>query len=186
MKSILVYRITKENQKIVDCGNNYKIISREEFAGVLRSKHIRENLLEQNIVHMNWVPVLLETEEDIEFAVRKKQVVLLEGSLESPTSFSVFTLPYSVPNGNTRVSIDIFAKEKEAVKKHVLHQMMLFAQRAKDEASEGETFVSIVVTQDTVEAAVEAISCLGFEKYKFVYGSQMRDVVNMYIYQKQV
>ena len=42
--------------------------------------------------------------------------------------------------------------------------MMLFAQRAKDEASEGETFVSIVVNQDMVEAAVEAISCLGFVK----------------------
>ena len=118
--------------------------------------------------------------------VRKKQAVLLERCLESSTSFSVFTLPYSVPNGNTRASIDIFAIGTKAVKKHVLHQMMLFAQRVKDEASEGETLLSIVVGQDKVDAAVQAMEILGLKKCLFVYGSQKRDVLNMYIYQKQV
>ena len=187
VKSVLVYRIRMKSINIHEIEEDEcKTVTKEEFAEVLRTKERTENLLECNLVHMNWVPVILETEQDIEFATRKNQVVLLKGSLDFPTSFSVFTLPYSVPNGNTRASIDIFANAGDDVKQHIRHQMKLFDQREKLVSTKGETMLSIIVAQDMVEATVEAMELLGLQKFKFVNGSQKRDVSNMYLYQKQV
>ena len=39
-----------------------KVVTKEEFAEVLCAKERTENLLECNLVHINWVPVILETE----------------------------------------------------------------------------------------------------------------------------
>ena len=106
--------------------------------------------------------------------------------MDFPTSFSVFTLPYSLPNGNTRASIDIFGNDKDDVKQHIRQQIMLFDQRAKDIATRGETMLSIIVPQEMVKATVEAMELLGLQKFKFVNGSQKRDVSNMYIYEEHV
>ena len=52
-------------------------LSREQFAGVLREHRVR-HLLESDLLHMQFVPVKPRTEEDIEFAVRKRQSVMVE------------------------------------------------------------------------------------------------------------
>ena len=137
-------------------------------------------------MHMNWVPVVLGTESDIEFATRKKQVVYMSSSLHDPTSLSILTLPYSVPNGNTRTSIDIFAKEKDDVKTQICQQIQHLAEWNNIHKTNGKTFLSIFVDPISVEVAVEAMRSLGLEKYQYIYGSQNRKVVHMYLYQKHV
>ena len=187
-KSILIFFFDMENiigAKVVE-DNPLYLIQKEEFANLLQLKNEVGQLLEHNIVHMNWVPVVLGTEADIEFATRKKQVVYLNGSLEDPSSFSILTLPYSVPNGNTRTSIDIFAKEKEDVKAQICQQIHHLAERNKTTTTDGKTILSIFIDPCFVEAAVEAMQVLGLEKYWYVYGSQNRKVQHMYIYQKHV
>jgi len=187
VKSVLVYTIRMESINVLEMEeDDCKVITKEEFANVLSAKERTKNLLPHNFVHMNHVPVILETEQDIEFATRKKQIVLLKGSLDFPTSFSIFTLPYSLPNGNTRASIDIFGNDKDDVKKHIWQQMMLFGKRAKNVATRGETMLSIIVAQDMVEATVETMELLGLQKFKFINGSLKREPSNLYIYQKQV
>ena len=94
VKSVLVYKINMSSLAIPDTNeDDYKVLKKEEFAEVLRSKEKTGHLLEHNLVHMDWVPVILGTKRDIEFATRKKQVVLLAGSLDVPKSFSILTLP---------------------------------------------------------------------------------------------
>jgi len=185
VKSVLVYKINMSSVAIPDTNeDDYKVLKKEEFAEVLCSKEKTGHLLERNLVHMDWVPVILGTERDIEFATRKKQVVLLAGSLDVPKSFSIITLPYSVPNGNQRSSIDIFAKEKGDLKQHVHQQIELLVQRAKKDVTKGDTMLSIIVPQDMVEQIIEAMELIDLQKFKHVYGTQQRDVINMYIYQK--
>ena len=52
-------------------------LSRNEFAEVLRAGRV-SHLLESDLLHMQFVPVRPRTEEDIEFAVRKRQSVMAE------------------------------------------------------------------------------------------------------------
>ena len=61
-----------------------------------------------------------------------------------------------------------------------------YEQRANHTATRGETMLSIIVAQEMVKATVEAIELLGLQKFKFVNGSQKRDVSNMYIYEEHV
>ena len=187
-KSLLVYSCDMENivgAKIVKDSPPY-LIQKEEFANLLRSRQALCQLLEHNIVHMNFVPVVLGTESDIEFATRKKQIVYLSGSLDFPTSFSILTLPYTVPNGNTMTAIDIFAKEKDDIKAQICQQIKHLAERNNIITTNGKTFLSIFVDSTSVEIVVEAMQSLGLEKYRYIYGSQNRKVHNMYLYQKHL
>ena len=91
-----------------------RTLASQEFAALLRGGRLA-HLLESNMVHMNWVPVVLGTEvragryafkyinldnipsqADIEFATRKRQVVLVDSD---NTSLSILTLPYPCPGG---------------------------------------------------------------------------------------
>jgi len=99
-------------------------IDRYQFATLLSSQVNVDQLLEAGTLHINWIPILPITESDIEFAVRKAQAVLLEGSVQQPISFSVLTLPFPVPNGKTRASIDIFpGKDIITVRQHLFQQL---------------------------------------------------------------
>jgi len=187
MKPFLVYSFQlKTIFGIKVAENNLSYIQKEDFKKLLQSKGKVNPLLEHNIVHMNWVPVILGTEADIEFATRKKQEVLLNGSVDDPISFSILTLPYSVPNGNTRSSIDIFATEDEDVKNHIQQQIKHLANKTNDIAKIGKTLLSIFVHQSQEKVAIEAMMSLGLEEYRYRYGTQNREVNHMYIYQKQI
>ena len=71
-------------------------LSKQEFTSLLKNQTVLERLLQNNLLHMNWVPVVPLTEDDIEFAVRKKTAVLVRGTKENPSSFSILTHPYKV------------------------------------------------------------------------------------------
>ena len=66
----LISVVEEENPRLV-------ALSRDQFAGVLREQRVR-HLLESDLLHMQFVPVRPRTEEDIEFAVRKRQSVMVE------------------------------------------------------------------------------------------------------------
>ena len=79
VKAILVYKFRcNQLSSLVEEGNpRLAALSREEFAGVLRAQRLR-HLLENDLLHMQFVVVRPHTEEDIEFAVRKRQTVMAE------------------------------------------------------------------------------------------------------------
>ena len=186
VKSLLVYFFDMENITIAKTEeNNLSLIQKTEFAKILRSQETVSFLLECNLVHMDFIPILLDTETDIEIATRQDQEVLLSGSLDQPTSFSILTLPYSVPKGNTRCAIDVFSKKEDDLKKHIQQQIILLSKRKKS-IGKGKTFLLLTVDQTLEEAALEAMESVGLGKYLYVFGNQRREVTHMFVYQKQV
>jgi hypothetical protein len=82
-----------------------------------------DQLIDNRCLVLNWVPILLHTDDDIEFATRKKtkvdqgtadvthhalrllktpistRKVLIEGQITAPKSFSVLSLPFQCQAG---------------------------------------------------------------------------------------
>ena len=169
----------------------------KKFAEILRSKNTQDLLL-GNLLHMNWIPVLLETDDDIEFAVRKKQIILAEGDYPNNiSSFSILTLPYNVRNRNFKSSIDIFSKDgdKDATKAHIKFQLMNMAGMIRREAMiydiwntspDSDIFFHIFVHQNLVNSVFEVMKGYGLQKHYYMHGVQNRDLCNMYVFQKYI
>ena len=79
VKSISVYKFRRD--QVISALSKKDLglteLSKNQFAGLLRDPRIC-HLLDNNILTLNWVPVRAQTEEDIEFAVRKRQTVMVE------------------------------------------------------------------------------------------------------------
>ena len=133
-KSCPTYSVHCDELKILNISNNahnLSLISKEEFRTLLRNKDFKK-LIPNNLLHVNWIPILLETENDIEFVVRKNQIVLAQRHGGDDTkSFSILTLPYQVQNGNVMVSIDIFAEDGELVQIHLEQQLLRLKEEIK-------------------------------------------------------
>jgi hypothetical protein len=200
VKSYPTYKIKLEDLSSVStktCKQKFSVVSRQKISEILRRKNTQD-LLPSNLLHMNWVPVLLETEEDIDFAVRKKQIILAEGVTQnSISSFSILTLPYSVPNGNFKSAIDIFTKDgdKEATKAHVKLQLMNMSgmmrresmiENITNEKPDSDIFFHIFVNQNLVNTVIDVMDGYGLQKHLYTLGVQKRDVGNMYIFQKNI
>ena len=177
----------------------FSVVSKTKFSEMLRRKDTQGLLPGGNLLHMNWVPVLLETEEDIDFAIRKKQIILAEGVYQnSISSFSILTLPYNISNGNFRSSIDIFTKDgdKEATKAHIKLQLMNMSGMMRretmidnitdTESPDTDLFVQIFVHQNLVNTVFDAMEGYGLQKHYYMHGVQKREVCDMYIYQKYI
>ena len=149
--SVCTYSVQYNDLKsvnILDSATNLSLVSKEEFRKLLKSQGL-QHLLANNLLHINWIPILLETDDDIEFAVRKKQTVLVKNCDDDYIdSFSILTLPYQVQNGNARISIDVFAEDKESVKVHIQQQLLNFAQGMKESSFWNECKLSIFVNQN--------------------------------------
>lgn len=183
VKSVLNYKICKEKSSPpLVLESPCFPITKTEFADLLRDNDATQHLLDNNLVHMNWVPVIPETEDDIEFATRKKQVVLVNGAFQTPSSLSVLTLPFSVPKGNRRTAIDIFTNDSEEVKLHIYQHM----KRIWVGSTGGDIFLSIVVSENNVKAAHDAMVNLGLGSFTYIYGSQQREISKMYFYLKNL
>ena len=76
-KALLDYKFRCNQLEIPPVGKGLSELSKDEFAEDLRAGRVR-HLLENNLLHMQFVPVRPRTEEDIEFAVRKRQSVMAE------------------------------------------------------------------------------------------------------------
>ena len=89
-----------------DLQENLKTLDKGEFANKLKDGSFN-HLLDNKVIHMNWVPVILDTDEDIEFVTRKNQIVKMA---EDNSSLSILTLPFPIAAG-IRVGLDIFTKD---------------------------------------------------------------------------
>ena len=56
--------------------NKLVTLDKNQFRGLLQQNG--RHLFQNGCLHMNWVPILLDTEEDIEFAVRKNALVIAD------------------------------------------------------------------------------------------------------------
>ena len=152
----------------------------------MKNKGVRENLLENNVLHIDFTPIVLDSEESLDYATDKDQTVMIEGSLDNPTSFSIFTHPYPVPHGRQCAGLDIFCKSTETYKKHFISQLKLFKTKAeKNLEMSRETFLNIFATEEQMMFARELSENLVSSGSRLSYGSQNRNITRMYIYSKR-
>ena len=180
VKSVINYKFSMPFITIPETAEDgFRFIPREEFSQILGSEEKTGNILQHNIAHVHWVPVILGTEADIEFATRQKQDVLLHGSVDAPISFSILTLQ----NASKRTCIDIFAGDENDIKNHVKLQIGRLSSISKGEA--GEFLLSLVMRKDMEAPALEMMEDLGWQRFQYKYGSQDRQIPHMYIHSKQ-
>ena len=98
-------------------GNCYKFITKGEYKQVLGNKHFISVALENDVIVLNWVPVLIKTEENFDFAAMNSQYVLVEGSVQNPIALSIFTCPVPCIDGKLRATLDYFTINMEPEKK---------------------------------------------------------------------
>ena len=71
--------------------NRFKFIAKDEYNQVLGNKQFVSAALENDMIVLNWVPVLIKAEENFDFAAKNSQYVLVEGSVQNPIALSIFT-----------------------------------------------------------------------------------------------
>jgi len=162
-------------------------LSKIQFRGLLQNGRLTQ-LCPNQCLHMNWVPILPQTEEDIEFAVRKKATVVVD-DLENPTSFSVLTDPFPCPAGY-RTSIDIFGSEDEQITNH-LSQQLWNCFMIENEATKNKSDflrIQIYFQENQLAAALEAVKMFGLEStQKLVSPPEFnRTSDHMYIYKDRL
>ena len=156
-------------------------VDKNEFATLLKMRSFRK-ILENNVLNLNWVPIALETEDDIEFATRKNQVVLTE---PQSRSLSVLTLPYHVPAG-VRFALDLWAEEEQQVLPHVQAQFENVQEYLKSFKTEENLFVSVMIRPGLSEPFLSYSKKTGLDQFRHVRGAQRRDLGKMYIYEKSL
>ena len=161
---------------------NLPEVDRDSFADLLKKKKL-VHLFENNVVHMNWVSVTPETDDDVEFAVRKRQVVLMD---DNHQSLSILTLPFPVPGG-IRTTIDFYSDDEALLEDHILHQ--LHNLRNSLEASEDDDIILVsIVSRESFKESVENVTKkIGLVKDNMgKFGSQKREFGKMYVYKKEL
>ena len=171
-------------QKIVDADTITRTddlvhVDKNEFAKLLRMKSFR-TILENNVINLNWVPIVLDTEHDIEFATRKNQLIMTDP--HQTRSLSVLTLPYHVPGG-VRFALDLWAEKADQVWPQVQAQFRNVQKYLRDFKAEEYLFISVMIRPGLSEAFLSYSKKTGLDKFKHVRGSQKRDQPKMYIYE---
>ena len=159
-------------------------LENEDFSKKLRNGDLA-HMIENNIVHINFVPAAFETMEDIEFITRKKQTVLIDKK-QPNTSFSILTLPFPVPGG-VRAAVDIFGQDPSMMKTHFLTQMEnLQKVRSNIEKSSKNLFITVTIPLNLTDHFDNLAEEIGYEKYRLPRGNLNRRVIKMYVYEKSI
>ena len=156
-------------------------VSKEEFHQMLREGPL-STMFENNVIHLNWVPVIMQTEDDVRFVTRKKQRVLID---QDSQSLSVLTLPYPVPGG-LRASIDYFSIQDcgHHLEDHIVSQLNKLRHQLDDK--DKDLFISIVLPETLNEEFWKITNKVGLEQFKLTRGTIGRPYGKMYIYQKSL
>ena len=168
-----------------DCGAELKMLEKAEFRELLLSGELT-HLFPDNVVNINWVPALLDTEEDAVFAARKQQLVLVTPG-PRPPALSILTLPYPVPGG-VRAALDIFALDPAHLESHLLTQLQNL-ERWRDvitlhaSGDEKNVFLSMALDSDLSESFYRVSNQLGLEQFRLIRGREKRKCVKMFIYE---
>ena len=153
-------------------------VDKNEFARLLRTRSFRA-ILENNVINLNWVPIVLETEHDIEFSTRKNQIVMID---RQSRSLSVLTLPYHVPAG-VRFALDLWAEDEHQVLPHVQAQFENVQKYLEEFKTEDHLFISVMIRPGLSEPFLSYSKKTGLDQFKHLRGSQGRDRPKMYIYE---
>ena len=168
---------------------NLSILDKDEFSNTLKQGTFTDHL-ENNIIHMNWVPAVIDTDDDIDFITRKNQIVMVDPEY---ASLSIMTLPYPVPGG-LRVSLDFFGQDSSFLELHLVNQLQ-HLRHPQHESILTEldqsgrlknVFLSIVVHPNLTSDLVDISSRLGMGQFRLRRGARNREYIRMFVYQKKI
>ena len=165
------------------------ILTKQHFSIALKQRTFNKHL-ENNIIHMSWVPAVIDTDDDIDFISRNDQIVMTD---EESSSLSILTLPFPVPRG-LRISLDFFAQDASLLELHLINQLheLRHPQHAgiltelDQSRSLKNIFLSIVVHPKMTSEMFDISSRLGMDQFRIQRGAQNREYVSMYVYQKKI
>ena len=179
-----VFRIPLED--FMDVGSNsediLEILEKEEFAKMLKNRDL-SHIMENNIVHINFVPAAFETEEDIEFITRKKQIVRVDNKA-SVSSLSILTLPFPVPGG-VRAAVDVFGDDPDWMETQFIAQI----NGLKSKIGQRDTtdlFITVTVPLSVTDHFESLAKLKGLEKYRLHRGKLNRRVIQMFVYENSM
>ena len=159
-----------------------EILEKEEFAQMLKNRDL-SHILEHNIVHINFVPAAFETEEDIEFITRKRQIVKVD-SKASASSLSILTLPFPVPGG-VRAAVDVFGDDPDLMETQLMAQIRNLKSRI-GQRNTTDLFLTVTVPQSLTDHYDRLADQKGLEKYRLPRGKLNRRVIKMFVYEKSM
>ena len=163
-------------------GSELTALSKEEFRQILKNGDVCR-LTGVNMLDMNWVPILLDTEEDIEFAVRKDALAVVGKVGDSVSSLSILTWPIPAPVG-LRGSLDIISGDTETCKSHVKTQLRnLFTMENRSRHAK-RLIMELVFDPAMLESVKEVLAELHLLTFQFLLNKLERDRDHMYIYKQ--
>lgn len=163
------------------------VLDKNQFRALLQDGGF-SRLTGSKLLHMNWVPILLNTKEDVEFAVRKDARVIVEGDPSAPLSMSVLSSPLQCPAG-IRGSIDLFAYNNKSCAAHIKYQLRKMVEIVEARSQEPEArclTVQMYLHETQLETARDTVKLLGLGDSMLKLGDIDRDVDHMYIYKQQI
>ena len=179
-----VFRIPLEDfmdveSKSKDC---LEILEKEEFAKMLKNRDL-SHIMENNIVHINFVPAAFETEEDIEFITRKKQIVKVDNKA-SVSSLSILTFPFPVPGG-VRAAVDVFGDCPDLMETQFLAQINSLKSKV-GQRNTTDMFLTMTLPLSLTDHFDGLVEQKGLEKYRLLRGKLKRRVIKMFVYEKSI
>ena len=160
-----------------------KVIEERDFAMMLKNGNL-SHLIENSIVHINFVPAVFETEDDIEFITRKKQVVRVD-TKTATASLSILTLPFLVPAG-IRAAVDVFGDDPILMEAQLRAQLLDLKTKIDQENTAGDLFITVTVPPGLTELFDNLAEKISLEKYRLLRGELNRRVIKMYVYEKSI
>ena len=137
---------------------------------------------------MNWVPVKLTTKEkdDIEFVVRKKQIVLMD---DVKDSLSILTLPFPT-GGGTEMTIDFFGDDSQLflhIQEQLGHLKTAETQAIIKDRHQGQDiddmFLTVFIGGKMTESLEKVAENLGLRPF---HVTVPKEYLKMYIYEKNL
>ena len=179
-----VFNIPSEDFMNVESSSEdcLEILKKEEFAQMLKNRHL-SHIMENNIVHINFVPAAFETEEDIEFITRKNQIVRVDNKA-SVTSLSILTLPFPVPGG-VRAAVDVFGDDPDWMETQFMSQINSLKSKI-GQRNTTDLFITVTVPLSVTDHFDSLAQLKGLEKYRLKRGKLNRRVIKMYVYEKSM
>ena len=115
------------------------------------------------------------------------QNVLLEGNIQNPIALSIFTCPYTIADGKSRVVLD-FYKCKPGVSgmsivEHLTKHLVYFNE-CNDESR--VTIFEIFDFQKDLQKVVQDMEKAGVGEKLFIFGTEKRVMQNVFVYKKDL
>ena len=169
--------------------NENQFLTKDEFKQVLRNTSFISGAFENETLIVNWIPALLKSEEDIDLGIMSTQNIFLEGSVQNPTALSVFKCPILVADGKVRVILDFYTCKPDlsgmSIVEHLTKHLIYFNE-CNDAIENRVTFFEIFAFQKDLQQVIQDMEKAGLGKKLFKFGTQNRDLSNLFVFKKQL